>query len=268
MKSLIFISASSAALIGVGVWNVIDLPMPIWTSIRNELEEKEDETTYNGKYAEDYLDYFVGTKIESNRKWWTWRFNKKYLPGAKAATGGFKSTFVWNGQTLGQACQKAYEANKGEKIKGDAESLSNDQFRESDVWKYCSAEPKGRKVKNIKEAANTSGKSTEGQENNTYGKSENKDKFIYADSADNDWFWKIKTRLFYKKGVEMWGEDRNKNSTSEFRKLYMSNISQKILYKEDLKNRCKEAYGKNESEDAASYPKEEVFKFCSIKGSE
>lgn len=64
----------------------------------------------------------------------------------------------------------------------------------------------------------------------------------------------------------MWNEE-TKNSESEFKKLYMNNKNKKILFKEDLKEKCKQAYATNENAKPIIYPKEEVFKFCSIKGS-
>lgn len=143
MKCLIAISVSSAIFGGLGIWNIISPPIPEWTSIRSEIAEGYT-TTYNGKYAENYLDYLVDTKSEDNKKWWTWTFNTKYSLSFKSETGGFKAEFVKDGNTLSKACQ-AYESTKSEKIKEIEENLKKDEFKETDVWKYCSAEPQSKK---------------------------------------------------------------------------------------------------------------------------
>ncbi|WP_216083332.1 hypothetical protein [Candidatus Mycoplasma haematohominis] len=263
------VGAGTAVLIaggGYGVSTLFQGGMPDYVSF---------STTTSALYVFDSPDYFVDIDHKDSSSWWTWVYNTRYWVDSDNKTAeketrptpkrGFEN--LKDAEGIKATCKAVYAAAK-EKVKSTGEPSTNEYF-EADVWRYCTAvKKKPIVVGSTFKPGSTSEKEDSEYSNGTFGKA-NKDKLVSITAKDNDSFWQEQQRLFFKKQGNRSGASLKNNSA--FQDLYENWKSGKSIKDDALKSLCQESYGKVEattsSQSPNKYPKEDVFKFCSLKGS-
>ncbi|WP_216083625.1 hypothetical protein [Candidatus Mycoplasma haematohominis] len=247
---------------------------------------KEDgySSTYNAsstKVGKLYGDYLVapfgsvlktgnsssGKAVEDNKKWWeqTYEVFKK----DKGLSSEFKDridrpydnrvTAVSQTQEAKKALNKVCEEVYG-KASTDIETSASDtghtksNLRE-DLFKYCSF--LGKEPIKVSESEYTDADS--------YGKKYSS-KLISTTDRKNDKFWKKQNELFFEETGDRSGSGLTEESP-KFKELFED--KQKKNEWDALKKTCEKAYSKKSSDtDGDKAKKEDVLKFCSLKGKE
>ncbi|GCE63571.1 hypothetical protein MHSWG343_05680 [Candidatus Mycoplasma haematohominis] len=245
---------------------------------------KEDgySSTYdNNKIGKVYGDYLVapfgsvlktgngssGKAVEDNKKWWeqTYEVFKK----DKGLSSEFKDridrpydnrvTAVSQTQEAKKALNKVCEEVYG-KASTDIETSASDtghtksNLRE-DLFKYCSF--LGKEPIKVSESEYTDADS--------YGKKYSS-KLISTTDRKNDKFWKKQNELFFEKTGDRSGKDLT-DTNSIFKKLYDATGAKEKW--DSLKKVCEAVYSKQEGgADVEKASKDDVLKFCSLKGKE
>ncbi|WP_216083260.1 hypothetical protein [Candidatus Mycoplasma haematohominis] len=152
-------------------------------------------------------------------------------------------------KALNQICKAAFTSQKTDVLIDTAADDAN-KFKESEVWKYCSASRTGSKPVLLKDSQDqedlkliTAAGSTE-----TWGK-KSKDHLVSTKNTSNDWFWELKEKKFSsEKDSETVGEQnifktRKRNGNS-------------------VKQACQLAYVKDSTNSTAQVEEADLKKYC------
>ncbi|GCE63501.1 hypothetical protein MHSWG343_04980 [Candidatus Mycoplasma haematohominis] len=219
------------------------------------------------KYVDDYPDYFVDASSNENDSWWSWVYKSRYLVGSdeKDSDGKTRPTpkrgflaGITDGSSIKSVCSQVYGSQKA-KIKKEDGTLSNDEYSEADVWRYCTAVNKKPILINLAETElKNNKKEKEGYDDTTYGNT-NKENLVAISPEDNKYFWTEQQRLFFGEKSKRSGKHAQHKT---FQDLWTSKTGR-------VKETCHSVYisTKAESTDDADL-KKDLFKFCSLKGAE
>ncbi|GCE63490.1 hypothetical protein MHSWG343_04870 [Candidatus Mycoplasma haematohominis] len=262
-------SLAKAAAAGAAVLTLVAGGYGVSTLFSGGMPDYDALATSTGKYVSDYKDYFVDAT--KNVSWWDWVYKNRYLvdkdgkdtdgekrPEPKTAFTSIKNGSGDTADSIQKVCSNVYSAAQ-DKVKAGASG--DGEFEEADVWRYCTAVKK--KPKTIENNADEADLYKDGESADTYGVSK-KANLISITSEDNAHFWKEQTRLFFRSEGERFGANFENDRTSIFGKFWHSK-------KGNIKDKCKEAYILKTADSTQSPPtatKEDIFKFCSLKGSE
>ncbi|GCE63673.1 hypothetical protein MHSWG343_06730 [Candidatus Mycoplasma haematohominis] len=228
---------------GYGVSALLNNGMPDYSA-----RQKPDPS--DGKYVSNYPDYFVNADDNSNDPWWDWVYKERYSAQAQISPGKMFEGVASGSEgenSVKAKCKDAYDKENGEISIPVAEEGS--KYSEVDIWRYCSA------VSKKPMGISSSEKYNEG----TYGK-ENEGKLVAINDVSNDSFWQEQQRLFFKSGEGRSGSQATEGNI--FKNLWDSK-------KGNLKDTCKLAYEtEKKTDDSAESFKKDLFKFCSLKGTE
>ncbi|GCE63668.1 hypothetical protein MHSWG343_06680 [Candidatus Mycoplasma haematohominis] len=233
---------------GYGISTLFNKGMPDYSSI--------SESAKKDKYVDSYFDYFVSA--ENNDPWWDWVYKERYSSKGQTSPGkmfeGVTSGSEGN-NSIKVKCGDVYEKTNNEINTSD--TAENSKYSEADIWRYCTAVNK--KPTNIPSEGES-----EKYDNGTYGAT-NKGKLVAVNDASNDSFWQEQQRLFFKteKKSNRSGAHAKGTSGTFFKDLWNAK-------KGSLKETCRLAYKELENATGADKKvhKEDLFKFCSLKGKE
>ncbi|WP_216083331.1 hypothetical protein [Candidatus Mycoplasma haematohominis] len=158
-------------------------------------------------FGNAYADYMADPGEEKNKPFWEESFKKwqndknvkKIQFGKKFENVGFayKGDQETNNNTaLNQICKAAFKESK-ENVASNVDDTDTTKFKESEVWKYCSASRTGSKPvllkdSQVKEDADLIA-ATESPE--TWGK-KSKEHLVSTKDTSNDWFWELREKKF------------------------------------------------------------------------
>ncbi|WP_216083565.1 hypothetical protein [Candidatus Mycoplasma haematohominis] len=249
-----------------GIYNSID-PMPecdVLSSISGfgttgDYQSSESKYGYYyGRYLVD-PDKITGSK---NKDWWEWSFrlwkssNKSELGSKfKDVKSSYKSDSDNNekDKALNQICKAAYKEAKTSVTAAG----SNSQFKESDVWLFCSISPTRTKpvllkdsgTQNIQEDKNLIEDTATDEK---WGK-KYKDDLVSTRVSSNDWFWSLREKEYPISAIN----ETVDNSTQDIFKLRKNN-------RKTVKQTCQDAYEKVSS-NTNEVPEQELKKYCFLE---
>ncbi|WP_216083567.1 hypothetical protein [Candidatus Mycoplasma haematohominis] len=210
------------------------------------------------KYVDDYPDYFVDASSGANDGWWDWVFKNRYFDkedstSSKNPVPGSKFKGVKSGSkgsdSLKNKCKEVY-LQDASKINNTVTDDANKYF-EADAWRYCTAVNK--KPTNIPDPTDNSEKYDSGTFGETY-----KGKLVAISPEDNKYFWDEQQRLFFE-------NDGGRSGKKAEHKTFQDLLNKKTG---SVKATCVSLYKQQTNANSDENFKKDLFKFCSLKGTE
>lgn len=243
--------------------------MPTYKTISklpNFLSDYSDDT-----FGFTYGKYLVDPKWKT---WWFWSFNEIFKRASKESLSTefqavkeiYKNvkegTDSEDAHYLNRVCDSAFKKKQTD-IDKISNPTSNDIKYWNNIWTFCSVTV-GKPVT----IDNSNEKETYLGTENRIGETE-KENLVSTRDERNLFFWEAKTKIFFETGNVEFSDSKSSTSSDNlfFKKLYNDNKNKEEKERENLKDRCEEAYGLDPAPSISSETqptKEEVKKFCTL----